>query len=61
MVSSWNYPGNGAIGNSYEGWSGNGLTEISIPWYALGDPTGIAISVHVSEEDTQMVPEIFLV
>jgi len=57
--SSWNYPGNGTIGNSYEGWSGNGLTEILIPWSALGDPTGIAISVHVSEEDTQIVPEAF--
>jgi hypothetical protein len=56
---SWNYPGNGTIGNSYEGWSGNGMTEISIPWTDLGNPVGIAISVHISDEDTQLVPEIF--
>ncbi len=58
-AKGWNYPGNGTIGNSYEGWADNGLTEISIPWSALGDPTGIAISVHISEEDTQIIPEVF--
>ena len=57
--SSWNYPGNGTIGNSYEGWSGNGLTEIAIPWNDLGNPSGFAVSVHVSAEDSQMVTEIF--
>ncbi|NOX48723.1 MAG: hypothetical protein GXO89_17275 [Chlorobi bacterium] len=57
--SGWNYPGNGVIGNSYEGWSGNGLTEISIPWANLGNPLGIAVSVHISEEDSQVVPEIY--
>lgn len=57
--SGWNYPGNGAIGNSYEGWASNGFTEISVPWSALGDPAGIALSVHITEEDSYMVPEIF--
>lgn len=57
--SSWNYPGNGLIGNSYEGWSDNGLTEISIPWTDLGNPSGLAISVHISAEDSQDIPEIF--
>ena len=55
----WNYPGNGAIGNSYEGWMDNGLTEMAIPWIDLGSPVGFAISVHISGEDTQNVPEIF--
>ncbi|MCD4683033.1 MAG: hypothetical protein K8R86_07095, partial [Bacteroidales bacterium] len=58
-AKGWNYPGNGTIGNSYEGWADNGLTEISIPWSALGDPTGIAISAHISEEDTEIIPEAF--
>jgi hypothetical protein len=57
--TNWNYPGNGAIGNSYEGWSNNGFTEISVPGYALGNPDGMAISVHVSEEDSQHILEIF--
>ncbi|MEZ5084521.1 MAG: hypothetical protein R2750_13920 [Bacteroidales bacterium] len=56
---NWNYPGNGVIGSSYEGWSGNGQTEISIPWSNLGNPEGFALAVHVSEEDTQIVPVIF--
>ncbi|MEZ5199276.1 MAG: hypothetical protein R2764_23710 [Bacteroidales bacterium] len=57
-ASSWNYPGNGAIGNSYEGWASNGLTELLIPG-DLGDPEGFAISVHISGEDNQNVPEVF--
>ena len=56
---NWNYPGNGVIGSSYEGWFGNGFTEISIPWSSLGNPVGIALAVHVSEEDNQIVPVIF--
>lgn len=54
----WNYPGNNGA-ESFEGWEGNGLTEISIPWASLGDPTGIALSVHVSEEDTQVITAAF--
>ncbi len=57
--SGWNYPGSGTIGSSYEGWANNGLTEISIPWAALGNPSGIAVSANISEEDTQVVPEIY--
>lgn len=57
--TAWNYPGNGIVGNSYEGWVDNGLTEISISWVDLGSPVGFALSVHVSDEDTQNVPEIF--
>ena len=58
-AKGWTYPGNGTIGSSYEGWADNGLTEISIPWTALGSPQGIALSAHVSNENTQMVPEIY--
>ena len=57
--TSWNYPGNGTIGSSYEGWSANGMTEISIPWSQLGNPAGIAVSVHISAEDSDNIPEIF--
>jgi len=57
--TQWYYPGNGAIGSSYEGWSGNGFTEISIPWSALGNPAGIALSVGLTQEDNHMMTEIF--
>ncbi|RLD54717.1 MAG: hypothetical protein DRJ05_14150, partial [Bacteroidetes bacterium] len=57
--SSWNYPGSGTIGSSYEGWANNGLTEISIPWADLGNPFGIAVSVHISVEESDDIPEIF--
>ncbi len=55
---SWNYPGSSGC-DSFEGWSGNGFTEISIPWASLGNPDGVALSVHVSEEDSQIVPKTF--
>jgi hypothetical protein len=57
--TAWNYPGNGTIGNSYEGWASNGLTEIAVPWSALGNPEGFAISVHYSQEDSHTIPEVF--
>lgn len=57
--ASWNYPGNGVIGNSYEGWDMNGLTEIAIPWSDLGNPAGIAVAAHVTQEDTQISTEIY--
>jgi len=57
--SNWVYPGNGVVGSSYEGWGGNGLTEISIPWVHMGNPTGIALSVHVTEEDNHMVQSAY--
>ncbi|MCD4696977.1 MAG: hypothetical protein K8S16_12140 [Bacteroidales bacterium] len=58
-AKGWTYPGNGAIGWSYEGWTDNGLTEMSIPWSELGNPNGVAISVHISEENNEVVTEIF--
>ncbi|MEZ5146825.1 MAG: hypothetical protein R2759_07020 [Bacteroidales bacterium] len=57
--AAWNYPGNGVIGSSYEGWANNGLTEISIPWADLGNPSGIAVAAHVTQEDTQISTEIY--
>jgi PKD repeat protein len=58
--TSWQYKYFGSNGcNSYEGWSENGLTEISIPWDSIGNPAGIAVSAHVSAEDTQVVPVTF--
>ncbi|MCB0805682.1 MAG: hypothetical protein KDC05_07765 [Bacteroidales bacterium] len=57
--ASWNYPGSGAIGNSYEGWASNGLTTLSIPWSEMGDPNTIALSVHVTEEDSEVVTAAF--
>lgn len=57
--TNWNYPGNGAIGSSYEGWSSNGLTEIAVPWSAIGNPDGIALAVHLTQENNQVVTEAF--
>ena len=50
----WHYPANNNC-ESYEGWAQNGLTEISIPWASMGNPDGVALSVHISEEDTQVI------
>jgi hypothetical protein len=57
--TNWTYPGNGVIGSSYEGWSSNGMTEIAVPWTALGNPDGIALSVHLTQESNQVVTEVF--
>ncbi len=54
----WHYPASNNC-DSYEGWSGNGLTEISIPWASLGNPDGVALSVHVSEEESDMIPAAY--
>ncbi len=54
----WNYPGSDNC-DSYEGWSENGLTEISIPWASMGNPDGVALSVHVSEEDAEIITKAF--
>jgi PKD repeat protein len=54
----WHYPASNNC-ESYEGWAGNPYTEISIPWASLGNPDGVALSVHVSEEDSQTVPKTF--
>ncbi|MBN2174118.1 MAG: hypothetical protein JW731_08305 [Bacteroidales bacterium] len=62
-VNIWNGSGwtsDFTIGTFWIGWSGNdGYTEISIPWNDLGNPSGIAISAHVSEENTDIVTEVF--
>ncbi len=50
----WHYPANNNC-ESFEGWSGNGLTEIAIPWASMGNPDGVALSLHVSEEDNQNI------
>ncbi len=53
-AGSWNYVQYGAHGGStYEGWTGNLLTEIKVPWSDLGNPEQVAISASVSQEDTQ--------
>ncbi|MFP4471987.1 MAG: immunoglobulin domain-containing protein, partial [Bacteroidales bacterium] len=54
----WHYPANNNC-ESYEGWAENGLTEISIPWTSIGNPEGVALSVHVTEEDNQVVTAAF--
>ncbi len=56
--SQWGF--NSVIGSYYIGWSGNGgFTEMGIPWSALGNPQSLALSVHISAEDSDNVPEIF--
>jgi len=52
---SWNYRQYWEHdGTSYEGWASNGLTELAIPWYEIGNPTGLAFSVHLTQEDNQV-------
>ncbi|MCL4306365.1 hypothetical protein KJZ99_10650 [bacterium] len=53
--TSWIYQQFGQHGaSSYNGWSGNPYTEMRIPWSDLGSPVGIALSVHVTQEDNQI-------
>jgi hypothetical protein len=54
----WHYPANNNC-QSYEGWADNGLTEIAVPWASMGNPNKVALSVHVSEEDNQMITAVF--
>lgn len=54
----WHYPASNNC-ESYEGWSGNGLTEILVPWASMGNPAKIALSVHVSQENNQMITASF--
>lgn len=51
--TSWDYPGSGTV-TTYNGWADVPYTETRIPWSELGNPTGIALSVHLTEEDTQV-------
>jgi hypothetical protein len=39
---------------SYEGWAGNLLTELRIPWNAIGNPDGLAICATLTQEDNQV-------
>ena len=58
--SSWeynHYPSHG--GSSYNGWSGNPTTEMSIPWSFIGNPTSLALAVHLSEEDTEVTTTVW--
>lgn len=56
--TAWQTLGSGGA-SSYEGWSGNGLTEISIPWASMGNPAKVALSVHVSQEDNHIITASF--
>lgn len=52
---SWSYVQYGVHGgSSYEGWTGNLLTELKIPWVELGTPEGLAIAASLSAEDSQV-------
>ena len=51
--SEWQYVQYGThTGSSYEGWSGNTMSEFSIPWVELGEPEGLAIAASFSAEDS---------
>ncbi|MCB9357818.1 MAG: hypothetical protein H6508_08495 [Calditrichaeota bacterium] len=53
--AAWTYLQYGQHGGeSYNGWSGNPFTEMRIPWSDLGNPTGIALAVHVTQEESQI-------
>jgi hypothetical protein len=45
--------------SSYNGWSGNLTTEVRIPWSDLGNPVGIALSVHVLSQTNSSVLRVF--
>jgi hypothetical protein len=58
--TAWTYPGSGTPAvTSYNGWSGNLLTEVRIPWAAIGRPCGIAFTVHISQEDAPYTSRVF--
>lgn len=51
--AAWVYQNFGTHGaSSYNGWATVPFTEMRIPWVDLGNPTGIALSVHVTQENT---------
>jgi hypothetical protein len=45
--------------SSYNGWSGNPFTEVRIPWSELGNPTGLALSVHVNNQNNLTTLRVF--
>jgi len=50
--SAWTYRQYGAhTGISYEGWTGNTLTELRLPWSEIGNPTGLALCAHFTQEN----------
>jgi hypothetical protein len=58
--TAWLYPGSGTPAiTSYNGWSSNLLTEVRIPWAAIGSPRGVAISIHLTQEDAQVTTRAF--
>jgi hypothetical protein len=58
--TAWTYVSYGTHGgSSYEGWSGIPYTEVRIPWANLGSPTGIALAVHVTQEDNLITSRVF--
>ncbi len=53
--TAWTYTAYGShSGSSYEGWSGNLLTELRIPWSELGNPTQLALCAGFTQEATQV-------
>ncbi|MBK6911548.1 MAG: hypothetical protein IPH10_11590 [bacterium] len=51
--AAWVYQNFGQHGaTSYNGWASNPYTEIRVPWADLGNPSGIALSLHVTQETT---------
>jgi hypothetical protein len=58
--SAWTYRQYGQHGGtSYNGWSGNPLTEMRIPWVDIGNPTALALAVHITQEDNQITTTVW--
>lgn len=58
--TAWVYPGSGTPPvTSYNGWSGNTFTEVRIPWAAIGNPCGVAVSIHLTQEDNLITTRAF--
>ncbi|MBU0691264.1 hypothetical protein KKH18_05540, partial [bacterium] len=58
--AAWTYVQYGTHGGfSYEGWATVPYTEVRIPWSDLGNPTGIALAVHVTQEDNLITDRVF--
>jgi hypothetical protein len=52
--TSWSYQQYGQHGGtSYEGWSGNIMTEVRVPWSELGNPGQLALALSTSQENNQ--------
>jgi hypothetical protein len=58
--TTWQIRAYGAHGcSSYNGWSGNPMTEVRIPWSDLGNPAGLALSVHLLGQTNTSVVRVF--